>query len=987
MFFIFEEKLNIIGSFVNIELAMTRAANQSIPLITNKTRLSNKPYAPDPEEIHINTLLSKATRQYKKFPTEDNLKSLRTLQTETKAELKQAKNRSFNSYCNKLSNLPYSQLWKEIKKLQPIPHNPTPQNLQDKANQLITDFAKRGDPSNLSKTTRDLLANQENLYLQFIHKAAQQESPTDSPITMQELHTVLDPKKDTSPGVDKIPYSLYKNLPNNFKKLVLHLVNQSFNKSEIPQTWKTGKIIPIPKPDNKGYRPIALLPTISKLTEAIMANRINSSIKLPDFMYGFRSERGTTDALTHLLSIITNRNGSKHHKRVAVFLDLEKAFERANHTSILYSLTQKGITGKILKWVQSFLWDRHNFVSFQGHHSQYYKFNTGVPQGSTLSPTLFNVLMSSLLEDIDNQHITTIVYADDIALVTNSTDPQNTLQKALDKLEINASSLGLQFSPTKTKVVSFNNRAKINLTLQGATVDQVKSHKYLGIILDNNLTFTPHKRYLTDQISSRINFIKYLSGRLNGINTQQLLTLYKAITYGIINYSAPVLVLLKPKALQPLDATIRSGLRICLGLPRNANSEITYLESNTIPLHSHVNLSNIKYVIRNATQGHTTPAVQAVQEHLHRVHLPHQTKVYKPPWQEISAKFQKSLDIPIITSPSHTPIPPYLNSGAKYHTHHTINKKENPQLAAQQANYYIENTFPSNATHLYTDASSQNNGKVAAAAYLDSNTHKTLKLSNNTPITLAELHGINLALAIIKNLHPKVYVIHTDSLSAINILDKNTKTYRFITSQINKAVTQLTAKSFTIHINWIPSHTGIEKNDIVDALANQATLSDNPIYITEQTPGHYLHKLSAYKNAVYTYLHNNIQNKTWYRFYKDSSISTIQTISPRNIDTQSRLLRTSQYTHNFKSSKPLLCRTCNVPHNPIHHLFDCSRNYPHTLDLRSKIPNFLLDHSYHDQAAYILRLTQLIPNTLLPLVKHNPYSFLNTDAISDPPTS
>ena len=124
--------------------------------------------------------------------------------------------------------------------------------------------------------------------------------------------------------------------------------------------------------------------------------------KLSKNVFGFRRERGTTDGLIALSQkasevIHRHRDYKNGKKCVAVFIDLEKAFELANKDVILYELTKLGVKGKLLGWLQDYLSDRKGYVTIDGQKSDITDFENGTPQGSILSPFLFNILVNALV--------------------------------------------------------------------------------------------------------------------------------------------------------------------------------------------------------------------------------------------------------------------------------------------------------------------------------------------------------------------------------------------------------------------------------------------------------------------------------------------------------------------------------------------------------------------------------------------------------------
>ena len=129
--------------------------------------------------------------------------------------------------------------------------------------------------------------------------------------------------------------------------------------------------------------------------------------------FGFKRKSGTVDAASVFLQDVTKH---KKHGTVAVILDITKAFDLSNSISILSSLGRAGVKGKLLSWLHNFLTDRKGFLRFQGGLSQVHDFENRTPQGSTLSPTLFNYLVDQLHDLQLPRGVKLLGYADDFVL-------------------------------------------------------------------------------------------------------------------------------------------------------------------------------------------------------------------------------------------------------------------------------------------------------------------------------------------------------------------------------------------------------------------------------------------------------------------------------------------------------------------------------------------------------------------------------------------
>ena len=165
--------------------------------------------------------------------------------------------------------------------------------------------------------------------------------------------------------------------------------------------------MPIPKTSSatqvSQFRPISLLSVVSKIMEGILARRISTKAEndkwFKPFMGGFRPRRGTTDQLlsfTHRIS----KGLSTGQVCATAFLDVSSAYDACFRTGVIAKLIRKGVNGRLLKWLKAFLLNRRARVRFDGERSRFREYKYGLPQGSRLSPILFNIFMSDILNMI-----------------------------------------------------------------------------------------------------------------------------------------------------------------------------------------------------------------------------------------------------------------------------------------------------------------------------------------------------------------------------------------------------------------------------------------------------------------------------------------------------------------------------------------------------------------------------------------------------------
>ena len=376
-------------------------------------------------------------------------------------------------------------------------------------------------------------------------------------------------KSKSSAGLDGFSSNLLKISNEIISGTLALIINQSLTTGIFPDRLKCAKVIPIFKKDNPhlpgNYRPISLLPAISKVFEKVVYKQVYSYLNdnniLYKHQYGFRQSHSTELAAMEVSTKIFENLDNKKLP-LAIFLDFSKAFDTIDHDILLYKLSHYGINNTALAWFKSYLSNRTQFVQYKNVFSTKSNITTGVPQGSILGPLLFIIYINDIAKITNKFHFT--IYADDTTLLEPLCTFKITTTHNLKSLtkEINAELtkivewLGLNklsLNVKKTKMMLFHYKQRNisettpKLKINGTLIEKVKTFNFLGITIDEHMTWKPHTQKVACKIAQTIGTMK----RLKKFLPQNIMKmLYNSLvlphlTYGIILWGKKIKRILK----------------------------------------------------------------------------------------------------------------------------------------------------------------------------------------------------------------------------------------------------------------------------------------------------------------------------------------------------------------------------------------------------------------------------------------------------------
>lgn len=789
------------------------------------------------------------------------------------------------------------------------------------------------------------------------------------PINEDEVKaTIRAAKPGTAPGTDGILNRILQLAAEALTPILTYLFNCSLFSGYCPVHFRESKTVVLRKPgkddysDPKAYRPIALLSTIGKVLEAIIATRLSQLAEtlnlLPDNHYGGRRGRSTEMAIHAMLETIYAA-WEKGLVASLLLMDVTGAYDHVSHIRLAHNLRKRRINIIYVIWILSCLEDRVTILVVGSYTRGRAPTATGIPQGSPLSPVLYIFYNADLVEEIDEEPTSSFGYIDDInALACSKTSEENCckLEAAYSKASNWATTHASVWAPKKFGLVHFTppsrreeTRAAArvaagspeadhgpSVTLEGHVVQATHAAKYLGVYLDRHLSFENHLAHVGTATTKRLQSISAMAGSTWGLAVGDLRRIYSACIAPIALYACSAWLAPNQRGskgrynrqIRVLDSIQKNAAKAISGGFRTVAKDAFNAELQLMPMKHRAKLLTTTSMSRIASSP--------IYPHIagKRVHHSRRNQAWRSPLDlaEESFLLTTGIDPQDLETRHPFPIPPWWRPPPIYIEKNALDTMINHEKCI---------ALMPNHLRIYTDGSRINGHVGASATCPQSQSQKQAYLGPEKEYTvpIAELVGLALALEIAQEAANRQIAVFVDSQTALTTL----RNPRQASGQdiVRNIIETLERMSERVTFHWIAAHSGIPGNEEADRLAKEATGWRKDGSSGPRAPTYPLKPLAS---TIARWMRNEVKEQWKAEWPASMHGGTLRQVLPR-LDKKSLLLyrgltrnlssvlfqmrtgkiRLGAYLHSIRVNDSNVCQCGEAPQTVAHVLMDCRR--------------------------------------------------------------
>jgi ribonuclease HI len=657
--------------------------------------------------------------------------------------------------------------------------------------------------------------------------------------------------KGKTPGPDGISQDIiaqaYRAILDIFFSLYSKLIDIGYH----PKGWRQaiGAVLKKPsKPDYtkpKAYRVISLLNCLGKVSERILAQRLGHLAETTTLLHpsqiGGRLQKSANDtALLLVNEIQVNKRLNRY--TTALFLDIKGAFDHVAKNQLLIVLKELRLPTSLIAWISSFLVDRLIKLAFNGNIEEFTSIDTGIPQGSPVSPLLFLIYIRDLFPKLS---LRIFSYIDDLALIASSTSLKKNirlLQQQANKIYRLGDQKCIAFDLDKTELIHFTSikgSREASLVLPNKEILLPKeSIKWLGIWFNQNLSFKQHVSIRTSQAKGVYYRLLRLGNAERGLSPHAIRQLYIACITSVADYGAPVWWHGQLGLLKGLQSLQNLACRRILGCFRTSPILPMEVEASLLPPRIRLDQILHLYSIRIQRLAINHP-IHTTLASLANLYLANQAtpqtrrrpKLYTPTQLEYIASLTS-------TDTVLEPIKPYQFPPWDRSLPYIVSISSTSKEDTTRTHQLEISAFGPNTLVLYTDGSKlidkDTKGIGIGVVVFDySISHSipihqyTLNIGLDQEVYNGELEGITSAIEYASSIVlPGVdIIIYSDNQASLKRLStiSNQPGQACQARAIQSTKDALAKGAKSIQLKWVPGHMDILGNELADKLAKQAT--------------------------------------------------------------------------------------------------------------------------------------------------------------------
>jgi ribonuclease HI len=612
-----------------------------------------------------------------------------------------------------------------------------------------------------------------------------------------------------SPGEDGIFPALIQKVKEDLVPILKVLYRHSLRMGYIPESWRGTMVTFLPKVGKgtydraKSYRPISLMSFILKILEKLIDKKIREGEvenKIHKNQHAYRKKKGTDTALHSLISHI-ERNMHNDEIAIATFIDIEGAFDNTNFEVMKTATEQIGVKKWMVNWIDAMLKNRNIKATMKGSDIRYNP-TRGCPQGGCLSPLLWSIVVDSLIKKLSGAGFKVVAYADDLAIICSGKSKlQNSLcermREGMKIVERWCRRNGLNVNPEKSQVMRFS---KGNMTkplnevkLFDKAIKREKVIKYLGVWIDEKLTWRTHIENLIKKANNSLWATKSMVSKSWGINPKMTLWIYQQIIIPRITYGCMVWwhkAQSKTNQIK-LASMQRKALMMVTGAVSNTPTEALNAILSVTPIQIKIKMNAMKACSR-----------------LRNNKMWEMRNYYTKQHRGIVLEVEK-----IETAEDRDEIDPIWNTNKKYKC--IINERKNWKYSLP---------ISKNSECWYSDGSKIENKTAYGAYNPEKNKSIGTRISDHATVMQAELLGIKACADTTTEAGTtrRDLLILTDSQAAIRALDNNLIRSKTVLLCAN-ALNSVCDSGNRVKLAWVPGHSSIKGNEEADKIAKLAT--------------------------------------------------------------------------------------------------------------------------------------------------------------------